>query len=254
MSTKELSGKVVLITGAAKNIGRATALAFAADGAAVAVNALTSREDGEKVVKEIRDSGGQAELYMADITDAAAVQTMVEGIIKRFGRLDALVLNASYRKETPFLEMTFEQWRHPLSITLDGSFHCIKNCLPHLIKAGQDKGEGNIVMLGGAGALSGAVGRVNGSVAKHGMVGMTRALAKELAQYRIRVNCVSPGPINTTRPAHRARQITPASNVLLGRQGEPEEIAAMVHFLCTAKGAFITGQTMHVNGGVLMGS
>ncbi len=246
----ELSGKVALITGAAKNIGRATALAFAADGAAVAVNALSSREDGESVVKEIRDAGGQAGLFMADITDAAAVQAMVEGVIKQFGRLDILVLNASYRKETPFLEMTFEQWRHPLSISLDGSFHCVKNCLPHMIKAG----GGNIVMLGGAGALSGAVGRVNGSVAKHGMVGMTRALAKELAKHNIRVNCVSPGPINTARAADRAKQITPAGNVPLGRQGEPDEIAAMVHFLCTAKAGFITGQNMHVNGGVLMGS
>ncbi len=250
MSSKELSGKVALITGAAKNIGRATALAFAADGAAVAVNALSSRKDGEEVVKEIRDAGGKAGLFMADITDAAAVQAMVEDVIKQFGRLDILVLNASYRKETPFLEMTFEQWRQPLSISLDGSFHCVKNCLPHLIKAG----GGNIVMLGGAGALSGAVGRVNGSVAKHGMVGMTRALAKELAKHNIRVNCVSPGPINTARAADRAKQITPASNVPLGRQGEPDEIAAMVHFLCTAKAGFITGQNMHVNGGILMGS
>ena len=250
MNNKELSGKVVLITGAAKNIGRATALAFAADGATVAVNALSSREDGEKVVSEIREAGGQAGLFMADITDAGAVETMVQDIVKAYGRLDALVLNASYRKETPFLEMSFEQWRYPLSISLDGSFHCVKNCVPHMIKAG----GGNIVMLGGAGALAGAVGRVNGSVAKHGMVGMTRALAKELAPHGIRVNCVSPGPINTTRPAHRAKQITPAGNVPLGRQGEPEEIAAMVHFLCTAKADFITGQTMHVNGGVLMGA
>lgn len=250
MDNKTLSGKVALVTGAAKNIGRATALMLAADGAAVAVNALSSREEGEQVVKEIRDAGGQAGLFMADITDAAAVADMVAGIIGQFGRLDILVLNASYRKETPFLEMSFEQWRHPLSISLDGSFHCVKNCLPHMIKAG----GGNIVMLGGAGALAGAPGRVNGSVAKHGMVGMTRALAKELAQYGIRVNCVSPGPINTARPAHRARQITPAANVLLGRQGEPEEIAAMVHYLCTDKAAFITGQNMHVNGGVLMGS
>ncbi len=250
MSNKELSGKVVLITGAAKNIGRATALAFAADGAAVAVNALSSRAEGESVVKEIRDAGGQAELFMADITDAAAVQAMVEGVISKFGRLDMLVLNASFRKETPFAEMTFEQWRFPLSISLDGSFHCVKNCLPHIIKSG----GGSIVMLGGAGALGGAAGRVNGSVAKHGMVGMMRALAKELAQYGIRVNCVAPGPINTTRPAHRAPKAPVSSKVLVGRRGEPHEIAAMVHYLCTSKGAFITGQTMHVNGGVLLGS
>lgn len=203
----ELSGKVALITGAAKNIGRATALAFAADGAAVAVNALSSREEGEKVVKEIRDAGGQAGLFMAYITDAAAVQAMVEGVVKQFGRLDILVLNASYRKETPFLEMTFEQWRHPLSISLDGSFHCVKNCLPHMIKAG----GGNIVMLGGAGALSGAVGRVNGSVAKHGMVGMTRAARQGAgkAQHSRELRVARPDqyhPSGRSRKADHARE------------------------------------------------
>lgn len=247
---KQLSGKVALITGAAKNIGRATALMLAADGAAVAVNALSSRAEGEALVQEIRAAGGKAGLFMADITDAAAVQAMVAAIVAEFGRVDMLILNASFRKETPFIAMTFEQWRHPLDISLDGSFHCIKNALPHLIKAG----GGNIIMLGGANALSGAKGRVNGSVAKQGMVGMTRALSKELAGYGIRVNCVSPGPINTTRPAHRKGQITAESSVPLGRRGEPEDIAAMVHYLCTDKASFITGQVMHVNGGVLLGS
>jgi 3-oxoacyl-[acyl-carrier protein] reductase len=245
---KELSGKVVLITGAAKNIGRATALAFAADGAAVAVNALSSKAEGESLVKEIQDAGGKAALFLADIADGAAVKAMVDGVVAKFGRLDDLVLNASYRKETPFLEMSYEQWRHVMALSLDGAFHCAQQCLPHMLKAG----GGNIVMLGGAGALGGAAKRVNGSVVKHGMVGMTRALAKEFAP-QIRVNMVSPGPIATVKAAHR-QHLTPASNVPLGRQGYPEEIAAMVHFLCTSKGAFITGQVMHVNGGVLMGN
>lgn len=247
---KELSGKVVLITGAAKNIGRATALAFAADGAAVAVNALNSKAEGEALVKEIKDAGGKAGLFIADIADGAAVKAMVDGVVAQFGRLDALVLNASYRKETPFLEMTYEEWHHVMALSLDGAFHCAKHCLPHLINAG----GGNIVMLGGAGALGGAAKRVNGSVVKHGMVGMTRALAKEFAPQHIRVNMVSPGPIATVRAAGNKRELTPASNVPLGRQGRPDEIADMVHFLCTEKGAFITGQVMHVNGGVLMGN
>ena len=146
---KELSGKVVLITGAAKNIGRATALAFAADGATVAVNALASKAQAESLIGEIRDAGGRAGLFLADITDAAAVRAMVEGIVGQFGRIDGLVLNASYRKRTPFLEMTFEQWRQGIAPGLDGAFHCVKNCLPHMIRAG----GGNIVILGGAGSL-----------------------------------------------------------------------------------------------------
>ena len=250
MSNIELSGKVALVTGAAKNIGRSIALSLAAGGAAVGVNALSSREEADAVVKEIRDGGGKAELFMADITDAAAVLAMVDGVVKQFGRLDILVLNASYRKETPFVDMTFEEWRRVMSITLDGSFHCIKASLPHLIKSG----SGNIVTLGGDNALSGGVGKVNSSTAKNGLVGMTRALAKELAQYGIRVNCVSPGPIDTSRPAYRKESKPVEGRVPLGRKGHPDEIAATVRFVCGAGGGFITGQTIHVNGGTLMSS
>ena len=242
---KELTGKVVLITGAARNIGRATALAFAADGATVAINALTSGAEAEGVAKEIRDAGGRAGVFLADITDAAAVKAMVEDILKQFGRIDDLVLNASFRKRVPFLEVTYEHWRRVLSIGLDGAFHCVKNCLPHMIKAG----GGHIVMLGGAGALAGSPGRVETSVAKHGLIGMTRSLAKELAQYGINVNCVSPGQVQTVR-AH-----TPiAKDIPVGRLGQPDDIADMIHYLCTSRGSYITGQVMHVNGGVLMGS
>ena len=246
----EFSGKVALVTGAAKNIGRSIAMQLAAGGAAVGVNTLSSKADAEKVVKEIRDSGGKAELFMADIADAAQVQGMVEGAVKAFGRLDMLVLNASYRKETLFVDMTFEEWRRVMSITLDGSFHCIKASLPHLIKAG----GGSIVTLGGDSALSGAVGKVNSSAGKNGLVGMTRALAKELAQYGIRVNCVSPGPIDTSRPGYRAATKPIEGRVPLGRKGDPDEIAATVRFVCGAGGGFITGQTIHVNGGTLMSS
>ena len=176
MTTNELAGKVALVTGASRNIGRSIALALAAAGAAVAVNARTSKEDAGKVAQEIRAAGGQAEAYLADIVDPKAVNAMVDGVVKRFGRLDALVLNASVRKETPFADMSFDEWKSLTSVTLDGSFHCVKACLPHLIKAG----GGAIVTLGGMTALSGAKRRVHGSVGKFGLYGMTRALAKEL--------------------------------------------------------------------------
>jgi len=172
----ELAGKTALVTGASRNIGRAIAVALAAGGAAVAVNARTSREDAEKVAQEIRGAGGKAEVFMADIVDAKAVNAMVEGIVKRFGRLDILVLNASVRKETPFIDMSFDEWKTLTSVTLDGSFHCVKACLPHMVKAG----GGAIVTLGGMTALSGAKRRVHGSVGKFGLYGFTRALAKEL--------------------------------------------------------------------------
>jgi 3-oxoacyl-[acyl-carrier protein] reductase len=242
-ATTELAGKVALVTGASRNIGRAIALSLAAGGAAVAVNARTAKEDADKVVQEIRAAGGRAEAYLADIVDPKAVNSMVDGAVKRFGRLDFLVLNASVRKETPFIDMSYDEWRSLISVTLDGSFHCTKACLPHLIKAG----GGAIVTLGGMTALSGAKKRVHGSVGKFGLYGMTRALAKELGEHKIRVNCVAPGQMNTSRAPGRA---TPdVSNVPLGRRVEPEEIASTVRFLCGPGAAMISGQLIYVDGG-----
>ena len=243
----ELAGKVALVTGASRNIGRSIALALAAGGAAVAVNARTSRDDAVKVVQEIRAAGGQADVFMADIVDAKAVNAMVDAVVKRWSRLDILVLNASARKETPFIDMSFEEWRSLISITLDGSFHCTKACLPHMIKAG----GGAIVTLGGMTALSGAKRRVHGSVGKYGLHGMTRALAKEFGEHQIRVNCVAPGQMNTARASDRSAR-PDVSNVPLGRRVEPEEIAATVRFLCGPGGAMISGQLIYVDGGQQM--
>jgi len=236
------------VTGGARNIGRAISLALASAGASIAVNAHTSREDAEAVVKEICDAGGRAELYMADIADAAAVKSMGEAVVRRFGCVDILVLNASIRREVSFKDMTFEDWRRVMSISLDGSFHCIKACLPSMIEAG----GGSIVTLAGDTALLGAVKKAHNSAAKNGLVGLTRVLAKELAADGIRVNCVSPGNINTIRPAHRTPRAEAKGTIPLGRWGESEEIAATVRFLCGPGGGFITGQTIHVNGGQMM--
>ena len=246
-TSNELAGKVALVTGASRNIGRAIARALAAGGAAVAVNARTAREDAEKVAQEIRGSGGKAEAYLADIVDPKAVNAMVEAIVKRFGRLDILVLNASVRKETPFIDMSFDEWKSLTSVTLDGSFHCAKACLPHMIKAG----GGSIVTIGGMTALSGAKRRVHGSVGKFGLHGFTRALAKELGEHQIRVNCVAPGQMNTARASDRTARPDP-TNVPLGRRVEPEEIADAVRFLCGPGSKMVSGQLIYVDGGQQM--
>ena len=245
---KELAGKVALVTGGALNIGRAISVSLAAAGAAVAVNTRSSREQADGVVRQIREAGGEADVYMADIADAAAVKEMADCVLERFGRIDILVLNASIRREVLFKDMTFEQWRQIMSLSLDGSFHCIKACLPSMMKTG----GGNIITLAGDTALMGAVRKVHSSTAKTGLVGLTRALSRELAEYGIRVNCVSPGHINTTRPAHRSVRPDPKGVIPLGRWGETDEIAAAVRFLCGPGGGFITGQTLHVNGGQMM--
>ena len=245
---QELACKVALVTGAGINIGRATALALAKAGASVAVNTRTSRDAAESVANEITAGGGQAEICMADVADADQVQQMVDTVLKRFGKIDILVLNASVRRETRFTEMSFEQWRVPLSISLDGSFHCIKACLPSMMAAG----GGNIIALTGSQVLSGAVGKVHSSAAKSGLTGMIKALAREVGQYGIRANCVSPGIINTSRPSHRSPRRDPKGIVPLERYGESEEIAATVRFLCGPGAGYITGQTVHVNGGQWM--
>ena len=170
---------------------------------------------------------------------------MGEGVMKRFGRIDILVLNASQRREILFKDMTFEDWRNTMSITLDGSFHCIKACLPSMLA----QRSGNIVTLGGDAVLLGGNRKAHNTAAKNGLVGLTRALAKELAADGIRVNCVSPGRINTTRPAHRSARADPRGTIPLGREGAAEEIAAVVRFLCGPGGGYITGQTLHVSGG-----
>ena len=243
----ELAGKVALVTGAARNIGRAIALALAESGAKVAVNARAAQEDAEAVAKEIRDAGGTAEVFMADISDANAVKGMVDAIVGKFGKVDILVLNASIRKETAFIDMSFDEWRSLLSITLDGSFHCIKACLPSMIKAG----GGSIVTLGGMTALSGAKKRVHGSVGKHGLWGMTRALAKEFGEYRINVNCVAPGQMDTARAEGRSER-APVTNVPMGRRSTPEEVAGIVRYLCTPAATMISGQLIYVDGGQQM--
>jgi 3-oxoacyl-[acyl-carrier protein] reductase len=246
----ELAGKVALVTGGARNIGRAIACALAAGGAAVMVNARSSRAEAETTAHMIRSAGGRAALHFADVTDAGAVAAMIEATVGEFGRLDLLVNNAAIRAETPFAEMRFEDWRRVLATVLDGAFLCTQACLPHLARAG----SGAVVNIGGMTAHTGAQGRAHVVAAKAGLAGMTRALALEFAPQGITVNCVVPGTIETLRglpgaperPAHR-QGLPP-----LGRRGEPDEVASAVRFLCGPGARYITGQSLHVNGGGYM--
>ena len=249
-AVSELTGKVALVSGGARNIGRAIAGALAAGGAAVMVNARTSRAEAEQTVAQIRAAGGRAALHIADVTGEAAVSGLVEATVAAFGRLDVLVNNAAIRAETPFPEMRFEDWRRVLATVLDGAFLCTQACLPHMARAG----GGAVVNIAGMTAHRGARGRAHVVAAKAGLAGLTRALALDLAPQGVTVNCVVPGTIDTVRglpgaperPAHR-QGLPP-----VGRRGAPEEIAAAVRFLCGPGARYITGQSLHVNGGGYM--
>ncbi len=242
--------KVAVVTGSALNIGRAIALHLAKDGFNVVVTARQARHDTEETARLVRSVGQEAIVHMADITDPAQASGLIQAAIDHFGRLDVLVNNASVRRQTKFADMTPEEWRGIMSATLDGAFYCAHAAASRIAAAG----GGSIVNLGGISAHVGAVGRIHAVTAKAGMVGMTRALAKELAADNITVNIVVPGSIETIRGAaaggNHGRSVLP--DALLGRRGQPDEVAAMVRFLCSEEARYVTGQTIHVNGGAFM--
>jgi 3-oxoacyl-[acyl-carrier protein] reductase len=246
----ELAGKVALVTGGARNIGRAISRALASGGAAVMVNAHTSEALGQETVSMIETAGGRAALHLADVTDPAAVARLVDETVRRFGRLDFLVNNAAVRIETPFEDITLDEWRRVLSIVLDGAFLCTQAALPQLARSG----AAAVVNIGGLTGHKGALHRAHVIAAKAGLAGMTKALALDLASRGITVNCVVPGTVDTQRglPGAPERPDYRRSVPPVGRRGSPEEIAAMVRMLCGPDARYITGQSLHVNGGGLM--
>jgi 3-oxoacyl-[acyl-carrier protein] reductase len=247
----ELTGKVAIVTGAGRNIGRAIALALADAGASILVNVRSNRAEAEAVVSEIAAKGGRALLHVGDVADSRAVQMMAETADKHFGRIDILVNNAALRREKPFAEMDYAEWRAILDVTLDGAFHCVKACLPAL----RESKAGTIVNIGGLSAHTGAADRAHVVTAKAGIVGFTRALAHDLATDGITVNCVVPGLIGTPRPKDRpepAHHLT--HGTITGERGTPEDVAAMVRFLCSPAARYVTGQAIHANGGAYLGA
>ena len=246
----ELDGKVAIVTGAGRNIGRAIALTLADAGASIVVNARSNRAEADAVAREIEAMGRKALVHIGDVADSAHVQAMAEMAAKHFGRIDILVNNAALRREKPFADMTYAEWREIMNVTLDGTFHCVKACLPHLKKSG----AGTIVNIGGLSAHTGAKDRAHVVTAKAGVIGFTRALAHDLAADGITVNCVVPGLIGTPRakdkpePAHHLIHQT-----ITGERGRPEDVAAAVRFLCGPAARYINGQAIHSNGGAYLG-
>lgn len=243
MSARELDDTVAIVTGSARNIGRAIALQLAGSGAAVVVHAKSSREAVERTAAEITSNGGRALVHLADVTDPDQVDAMVAAAVERFGRLDILVNNAALRKNAPVTEISYADWREITASILDAAFLCARASVPHL----GAHGRGAIVNIGGVAGHAGVGGRAHVVAAKAGVAGLTKGLAVELAPQNITVNCVAPGYVNTERdhvPPHFKERPVP-----LGRPAEPDEIAAMVRHLCGPGARYVTGQVVHVNGG-----
>lgn len=243
---------MALVSGAGRNIGRSIALALARQGMAVVVNVRSSIAEGKAIVAELEALQVPALLCVADVTQANAVQQMMREIDARFGRLDILVNNAAIRRESPLGDLSLSEWHATLAVVLDGAFLCAQAALP-LLQRGE---QAAIINIGGLTAHTGARNRVHVVTAKAGLVGLTRALAHDLAPDAITVNCVSPGMIETQRNSASSPQ-TPqhhsSHHPLLGMRGSADEVADTVAWLASAQARFITGQVIHVNGGTYLG-
>lgn len=245
-SDRTLEGKVAIITGSVRRLGKAMALALARDGAAVVINARSSRGEAEKAAAEVEAAGAKAIVHIADICEEAAVKAMVDATIRQLGRVDILINNAAVRGEAPFIEMTFEQWRSVLDVVLNGAFFCSRAVLPHMVR----NKWGRIINMGGVSSHLGTAGRAHVGAAKYGIVGLTKSLSAEFAPQGITVNCIAPGRIGGERSATSGQGI--GHNPPVGREGNFEDVASLVRHLCQPANGFITGQTIHVSGGLYM--
>ena len=247
-----LDGKVALVTGAGKNIGRAIALTLARDGATVVVNGRSDAGAIESVAQEIRAAGGRAEAHLADVSDPAAVARMMAAVGAGLGGIDILVSNAGLRRQTPFVEMSLEEWREILSVALDGAFILCRAAVPMRIA----RGGGSIVALSGISTHVGTPNRAHVSASKAGLEGLIRALAVELAPHGIRANCVAPGAVDTARGASAGPMpvtLGREEGIPMRRKASIAEIADVVRMLAGPEGGYVTGQTIHVNGGAFLG-
>ena len=244
----KLDGRVALVTGSGRNIGRATVLKLASEGAHVVVNSRANQAEADAVVRQAQARGVKALSVLADVSRKEQVDAMVARALSEFGKIDILINNAAIRPHKPFTELTIKDWEVVRGVVLDGAVYCTRAVIDSMVT----HRYGRILFFTGEGAFVGGTGRAHVSAAKMGLVGFARGLASEFAALNIRVNVVSPGSIDTTRanPDWYRGQVPNAAGVPLGRQGTVEEIAATCLFLVSDDGGFITGQTIHVNGGV----
>jgi 3-oxoacyl-[acyl-carrier protein] reductase len=243
-----LQGKVAIVTGASRGIGRAIALALAAEGAAVAVNYANSRGAADAVVAEIQAMGADAIAFQADVSQPDQVTGFVAAVMEKWGRVDVLVNNAGITRDTLLLRMDLAQWQAVIDLNLTGVFLCTKAISKIMLK----QRSGRIINIASVSGQMGLPGQANYSAAKAGVIGFTKSIAKELATRSITVNAIAPGFISTDMTEGlEAEEILKA--IPLGRYGEPEDIAGMVRFLASdPAAAYITGQTFNVDGGMVM--
>ena len=253
-----LAGKTAFVTGASRNIGRAIALAFAAEGADLVLNTRVNREELDAVVEECRKHGVRVVPVLGDVADAGAVDTMVRRGLAELGAIDVLVCNAAIRPHKSLMDTSLEDWHHVLGVNLHSAFYLARAVVPSM----KERRQGSIITLGGQSSITGRPNTAAVTAAKTGVLGLVRALAAELGPFGIRANMVIPGFIDTERRYAdwypEFRQAPPGSaeqleHIPLGRLGRPEDVADACVFLASDASAYVTGDTIRVMGGRVIG-
>ena len=258
MADAKLAGRVALITGASRNIGRATALAFAAEGADLVLNTRANGDELDAVAAECRKAGVRVATVLADVADPKAVESMVQRGLAELGAIDVLVCNAAIRPHKALTDTSIEEWHRVLDVNLNAGFYLARAVVPGM----KTRRRGSIIALGGQSSLTGRANTASVTAAKTGLLGLVRALAAELGPFGIRANMVIPGTMDTERRYAEwypeFRQAPPGApeqlrQIPLGRLGRPEEIADACVFLASDASSYITGDEIRVMGGRIIG-
>ena len=250
MAAAGLEGQVALVTGASRGIGAVIARRLAQEGARVAVNYQSSEEAARQVVQSITDGGGEAAVMAGDVSQEDSANTLVKQVLEQWGRIDILVNNAGITRDRLLLRMTPEDWDRVLEVNLRGAFLCTKYVMPHLIR----RRQGRVVNISSVVGLGGNPGQANYAASKAGLIGFTKAVAREVASRNITVNALAPGFIDSggmvDQMTEEARNLA-LSRIPMARFGSADDVAEGVVFLCSPGAAYITGQVLTIDGGMV---